>query len=157
YSLFSTLYYAQGQYDKAISAGEKAIALSPNDPLAHAILGSAKKYAGKFEEAIKESETAIRLQPYYPDWYLQDLCMSYYYVGRYEDAVSAAQQALQRAEKQEKKAAAFHYILAVNYIQLGKEKQARYHAEEFLKIYPEYNLDIVRRTSPYKDPAHVEK
>ena len=156
YSLFSTLYYGQRQYDKAISAGEKAIALSPNDPLAHAILGSTKKYAGRFEEAIKESERAIRLQPYYPDWYLRDLCVSYYYAGRYEDAVLALNQALNRSEKQ-KSNYGFHIVLALNYIQLGKEKQARYHAEEALKLNPEFNLEVARRTSPYKDPAHVEK
>jgi adenylate cyclase len=156
YSLLSTLYRAQEQHDKAISAGEKAISLSPNDPLARAIQGDTLKYAGRFEEAIKESEMAIRLQPYYPDWYLAVLCMSYYYVGRYEDAVSALNQALNRAEKQ-KSNYGFHIVLAVNYIQLGKTKQARYHAEEALKLNPEFNLEVARRTAPYKDPTHVEK
>ena len=157
YCVFSTLYLYRGQYEKSISAAEKAIALSPNYELAHAFLGESKKYVGKFEEAIKESEMAIRLQPYYPDWYLTSLCMSYYYVGRYEDAVKALNQALQRAEKQEKKVPAFHFVLALNYIQLGKENQARYHAEEYLKIRPEFNLEIARRSAPYKDPTYVEK
>jgi adenylate cyclase len=157
YSLFNTLYGVQRQYDKAISAGEKAISLSPNDHLARAIQGDTLKYAGRFEEAIKESEMAIRLQPYYPDWYLASLCMSYYYVGRYEDAVSALNQALNRAERQEKSNYGFHIVLAVNYIQLGKEKQARYHAEEALKLYPGYNLEIARRGARYKDPAHIKK
>jgi adenylate cyclase len=157
YCLFSWLYLFRGQLEKSISAGEKAIALSPNDPLARAIQGDTLKYAGRFEEAIKESEMAIRLQPYYPDWYLNSLCMSYYYVGRYEDAISAANQGLKRAEKQEKRVPNYHYILAINYIRLGKEKQARYHAEEYLKLKPEFNLEMARRSSPYKDPAHVEK
>ncbi|MGD8521928.1 MAG: adenylate/guanylate cyclase domain-containing protein, partial [Desulfobacterales bacterium] len=122
YSLLNTLYLYKRQYDQAISAGEKAISLSPNDPLAHAIQGDTLKYAGRFEEAIKESETAIRLQPYYPGWYLRSLCMSYYYAGRYEDAVLALNQALNRSEKQ-KSNLGFHIVLAVNYIQLGKEKQ----------------------------------
>jgi adenylate cyclase len=157
YSLFSTLYLFQGQYDKSISAAEKAISLSPNDHLAHAIQGESKKYAGRFEEAIQEYETAIRLQPYYPDWYILGLCMAYYYVGRYEDAVSAVKQALHRAEKQGTMNYAIHIVMAVNYIQLGKENQARYHAEETLRLNPEYNLEVARRFAPYKDPAHVEK
>ena len=51
----------------------------------------------------------------------------------------------------------FHIVLAVNYIQLGKVKQARYHAEEALKLNPEFNLEVARRSAPYLDPAHVEK
>ena len=50
-----------------------------------------------------------------------------------------------------------HNCLAVNYIQLGKEKQARYHAEKLLKQFPIYNLEMARRFMFHKNPAYVEK
>jgi TolB-like protein/class 3 adenylate cyclase/Tfp pilus assembly protein PilF len=159
HSLFNTIYQIQRQHDKAISEGEIAISLAPNYALAHATQGEAKRFAGRFEESIQHYENALRLQPYYPYWYLLGLCMSYYYVERYEDAVAAAKQYLENAQKKEESSGpgVFYFILALNYIPLGKEKEARAHAKAFLKLYPEYNLEYDRQFSLYKYPKHLEQ
>jgi len=69
HSLWSNIYLAQGEYDKAISAGEKAISLGPNNALCHVLLAHTMTSAGRFEEAIELAEKAIRLSPYYSAWY----------------------------------------------------------------------------------------
>jgi adenylate cyclase len=39
-------------------------------------------YAGEPEKAIEEIERAMRLNPYYPDWYLWYLANAYHTLGR---------------------------------------------------------------------------
>ena len=155
HSLLSSIYMVQKKHDKAISEGEKAITFAPNDPLAHAILGDAERFAGKFEESIQHFEKAMRLQPYYPEWYLASLCISYYYVGRYEDAVEAINQYLQKTEKQG--GFSLHFASAINYIRLSKEKQAKAHAQKLLEMYPGWNLEDNRKSSFFKNPDDLEK
>ncbi|MEJ2137478.1 MAG: tetratricopeptide repeat protein, partial [Desulfofustis sp.] len=155
HSLLSSIYMVQKQHEKAISEGKKAISLAPNDPLAYAVLADAERFAGKFEESIQHFEKAMRLQPYYPEWYLAHLCLSYYYVGRYEDAVAALNQYLRKNEK--KGGFTLNIALAINYIRLGKEQQAEAHAQRLLEMYPAWNLEDNRKSSFFKNPAHLEK
>jgi tetratricopeptide (TPR) repeat protein len=52
YTLLSIIYTVMRQYEKAIAAGERSIALNPNGAFNHAMLGSALSYAGRPEEAL---------------------------------------------------------------------------------------------------------
>ena len=47
------------QFDKAITEGKRAIALGPNDALAHVLLAQTMRYAGRFEKAVELAEKAI--------------------------------------------------------------------------------------------------
>jgi tetratricopeptide (TPR) repeat protein len=152
-------YYSwQKEHDKAIAAGEKSIALGPNNAENHAELGMFYRHAGRFEDSIRVSEKAIRLHPYYPDWYLYNLEYSYYYLGQHEKAIALAKKHIKLIESRGGTDTFWqHLILAQNYIRLGQDKEARYHATEALKQNPEYTFKWEREGSMYKDPALIEQ
>ena len=52
-------------FDNAILHGEKAIELFPNDNNGYFVLGMALRSARRYEEAIVNLETALRLVPLY--------------------------------------------------------------------------------------------
>jgi len=146
------------EYDEAIAIVEKSIALNPNSAENHAILGMYYRFAGRFEDSIRMTEKAIRLHPYYPDWYLYSLEYSYYYLGQYEKAIDIAKKHLKLIESRGGTDTFWqHLILAQNYIRLGQDKEARYHATEALKKNPEYTFKWEREGSMYKDPALIEQ
>ncbi len=148
----------QRQTDKAIAEGKRAIALGPNDALAHILLAMTVRYAGRFEESVDLAEKAIRLQPYYPAWYLSILCWSYYKVGKYQEAIDITKQYLQLAEKRgEDDSWLLHTGMVLNYVRLDRLEDARAHAAKVLKLFPAYSLELSRKMSFYKDPTHLQQ
>jgi hypothetical protein len=47
-------------------------------------------------------------------------------------------------------------MLAMNYIKLGLDQEARDAATELLRQFPDHTLEWDRRYSCYKDPAYLE-
>ena len=141
------------EHDKAIAAAERAIALNPNAAVAYKDLGVILINSGRYEEGTKLIEKAMRLNPIPPTHYLQDLGFGYAHLGRYEDATEMFQMALKRAPNN-----VFGHIgLAYVYISLGREEDARRHAEEVLKLDPTFSLEQYAEIRPVKDKAEVER
>ena len=158
HALLAQTHYLQKDYDKAINEGEKSLSLGPNSAENHAIVGMIYRYVGRFEDSIRMTEKAIRLHPYYPDWYLYSLEYSYYYLGQHEKAIALAKKHIKLIEDQGGNDTSWqHLILAQNYIRLGQDKEARYHAAEALRQNPEYTFKWERESSMYKDPALIEQ
>ena len=156
HSLWSNIYLAQGEYDKAISAGEKAIVLGPNNALCHVLLAHTMTSAGRFEKAIELAEKALRLSPYSSAWYLMMIDDAYRMAGRYEEALAIGKQHLDRCLKGECEPFTAHMGLAATYVGLGRIEEARSHVTELLKIMPGLSLDKARKMISFKDSAHVE-
>jgi len=151
------IYMLQQQHDKAIAEGEKAIAVDPNSAYAHDSLSTALHYSGRNEEAIVHIKKAMRLSPYYPAFYLMFLADSYFFIRRYDESIAVNKQLLERARMGEWPIYMPHLALAANYIQLGKEEKARFHAAEVLKTNPSYSLKAMQSRNPYKNPADMER
>jgi adenylate cyclase len=143
------IYNIQGQLEKAIAEGEKAVALAPNDPRNHILLAGSLNAAARPEEAIVHAEMAMRLEPYYPAWFLSNVLLpSYSQAGRYEEMLAIAEKLFERALKGEYPLQMAHRRLASSYARLDRMEEARAHAAEALKIYPKYSVERWRR-SPY--------
>ena len=150
-------YLLQRQFDQAIAAGEKAIAMNPSDDLPYQKLSFTMRYVGKFDDALTLLKKAMRHNPYYPAYYLNDLAFIYRELGRYEDALTTAQQLFTRAQKGEFAPWLAHFHLALNYMLLNKEKESSEHAKELLKMNPNFSLEWVYMIySKAKDPSHYE-
>jgi adenylate cyclase len=147
------------QYEQAIAEGKRALALGPNDADNHATMAHILRFAGRFEEAIVMIQRAMRLQPNHPSWYLGELAMCYYYVGRHEEAIRLGGQLYSLAGSRGEKFISYwyHAILAMNYIRLGRNEEARKAAAEVKRLFPEYSLEWDRQFSVYKDPALLER
>jgi adenylate cyclase len=90
--LLAGIHLYERLYEQAIAEGQRALALGPNNADIHAIMAHILRFSGRFEEAIVMIQRAMRLQPSHPSWYLGELAMSYYYLGRYEAAIGLAKQ-----------------------------------------------------------------
>jgi len=159
HALLAGIYLSQRQHDLAISKGERAIALGPNYAEVHATMAHILRFVGRFEEAIILIQRASRLQPRYPSWYLGELAMCYYYIGRHEEAIRLAEEFLNLADKRGQEFLSYWYyaILAMNYARLGRVQEARVAAAEITRLFPGYTLDWDRQFSVYKDPEHLER
>jgi adenylate cyclase len=151
------LHMMQGQFEQAIAVGERAITLGTSYDMPNIALSIIMLKAGRFEESIALAKKAIRLNPCYPVYYKTYLASSYFLAGRYEEALEAQEEVLERAQKGEFPPFLAHLDLSAYYMELGREEEARAHAAEVLKINPKFSLESVRKRSLYKDPAHLER
>jgi len=91
HSLLSLLALIQGDHEKAVKEGRKAITLGPSESEVHLLFGEVLYQSGNIEEAVKMCEMAIRLHPYPPLYYLGHTLNAYYWVGRYDESLVLAE------------------------------------------------------------------
>jgi len=156
-SVKGRLYRMQGQFEQAISTGEKSIALGPSHDLSYSTLSTTMLYAGRFEESITLMKKAMRLNPQYPAWYLYILASSYFHEERYEEAIEAGNRLLDRTRKGEWPPILAHLGLSVSYTELGRDEEASAHAAKVLKINPKFSLENYARTNQYKNKSDFER
>ena len=151
------VYSLKRQFDKAVIAGEKAIAMHPNDDLPYYSLAYTMRLVGRFDEAITLIKKAMRHNPYYPPFYLGLLASLYKESGRYEEALVITQKLFVRAQKGEYPLLFSHIHFSSTYMLLGREKEATAHASEVLRIDPNWSLERLRKQySMHKDPAYYD-
>jgi adenylate cyclase len=149
YSVLGLVYMMKRQYDKAIGECERAVSLDPNSAENIFRLGQVLNYAARAEEAIPYLQNAIRLNPLPPASYFVILAASYRESGQYEKAIETSKKALQREPNSQ-----FPYInMAVSYIRLGQEKEARAAAAEILRINPKFSLERFAKMLPFPQPV----
>ena len=158
-ALLGLYYLRQGQFEKAITEGEKSIVLGPTNAQAHVLLAVSMNAVGRFDDVIRLVKIAMRLHPYYPAYYLQWLGVAYRMTGRYDEALTVYNQLFNRSRNGEYRVVGAHLFLAELYAEIGKEDVARTHATEILKMEPGFSLEGISKISTYfyKDPAHLER
>jgi adenylate cyclase len=143
------IYVMKRQYDKAIAECERAVSLDPNSAENIFRLGFVLNYAARADEAIPYLQNAIRLNPLPTATYFVILAISYRDSGQYEKAIEACKKALQREPNTQ-----FAYIhMAISYIRLGQEKEARAAAAEILRINPKFSLERYAKILPLPQPV----
>ena len=122
--LLGFIHLYQMQHEEAISEGQKAIILSPNNAEAHMIMAHILRFAGVFNKATAMIEKALRLEPYYPSFYLSELAMCYYYLDKFEESIARAKEFLNLAESRGDNELLYfgHCIMAMNYVRLGRDE-----------------------------------
>jgi TolB-like protein/Flp pilus assembly protein TadD len=151
------IYLTQRQLEKAIPEFKMAISLDPNFSVGYALLAQAMYYMGEFEESITLMKKALRLRPYYPAWFLDYLAGAYIFTKRYDEAIIAYNQLLDRCRKGECPPTMALFGLAQVYAELGRVEEARAYMVEYLEIKPKYSLETVRKRSQFKNPAHLKR
>ncbi len=160
HSFKNMIYTIQGQFEKAFAEAEKAVSIAPNSPRNNIFLALALNVEARPEEAIVYAKKAMRLEPYYPAWFLGDvLAVSYDQAGRYEEALAVSNKLLERALKGEYPLRKAHRRLAQCYARLDRMEEARAHAEEFRKIDPKFSVKKWRKSrklSVFKDQKWLD-
>ncbi|MCJ7493828.1 MAG: tetratricopeptide repeat protein, partial [Deltaproteobacteria bacterium] len=149
YSALGKTYAMNKQYDKAIAACEQAVSLDPNSSINFMWLGLVLTWAGRAEEGIPYLQHAIRLNPFAAAMFFNNLAVAYRDAGQYEKAIEEAKKALQREPNTQ-----FPYIhMAISYIRLGREEEARAAAAEILRINPKFSLERYAKMLPFTQPV----
>jgi adenylate cyclase len=145
YGVLGMMYGMKKQYDKAIAACEQSITLDSNSSLNFMFLGLVLTWAGRAEEGTKYLQHAIRLNPFAPAMFFNNLAVAYRDAGQYEKAIEECKKALQREPK-----APLPYIhMAISYMRLGREEEARAAAADLLRINPKFSLERYAKTLPF--------
>jgi adenylate cyclase len=153
HAVLSSLYLARREYDKAIAEGERAVALNPGGTLALVNYANSLAHAGKPEEAVPAFQKAIRLNPFGPSGLYREFGNALRDTSRFEEAISAYKKAIQLAPDN----ILAHINLALTYILVGREKEARAEAAEVLRINPKFSLEVWAKTRSYEDQSQTDK
>jgi len=135
-------------HDASISAYQRAYRLNPNDADLLAEMADALMHCGQPEDAVQLLHRAMRLNPYYPDWYLWYLGAAHYQACDYQNAIEAISRMKNPAEGRR--------VLAASYAMLGRRPEATRQAEEVLRVHPNFSLDHWAEVQPDRNRADTE-
>ena len=124
--------FANRRHEEAIDAARKSVAFGPNSAEAHVQLGNILNWAGQPTDGINQIETAMRLNPHYPFYYLFYLGHSHYLLGNNEKAIELMERVVTRAP---------HFLpvrrhLAVLYEETGQTEKAQIQSAEVVRVFP---------------------
>ncbi len=118
---------------------DRAIALNPNS--AGVLAGSVETlvYLGRATEAVERLQTAIRLNPHHPDWYLWSLAWAQYFTGEYEAGLDAIDRMTNIPNLARRTQAAL-------YVRLGRLEEAKASIDKLLENQPGYTIEDQRHS-----------
>ncbi len=87
--IFGRVQLYRRNFDMAEYHHRKSIELNSNDANSQAHMGLMLTFFGEADEAIEWISRAMRLNPYHPDWYCEDLGQALFVGRRYEEAVGS--------------------------------------------------------------------
>jgi TolB-like protein/Tfp pilus assembly protein PilF len=126
----------RGEVHQALTAGERAIASSPNNAEILAEFGMRLALMGQWERGIALIDEAVARNPAHPGWYHTAPALNFYRQRRYAEALEEARQIDAPGWVHN------HTILAMIYGQLGEEEQARAAAQQLLRLDPGFEENI---------------
>jgi adenylate cyclase len=173
--------------ERALAAGQRALALNDSLHGNHIQLGYIYLFQQQYEQALAEMERGVALAPNEAGNYAA-LAVVLSCMGRSEEALKVAEQALrlkttvadshladvgaayavagryeearaplQRYLSRYSNILLAHLTLATVYSELGQPAEARAEAAEVLRLNPNFSLEIHRQRAPIKDPAVLER
>lgn len=124
HALLGMIHLSRRNYDAAVAAAERAVADNPNHATNVALLALILRNAGRPQDAIRRYKTAMRLSPYYPSWFLEDLGFAYLDAAQPEEALITFEKFLERKPDPVHVAHA-HMGRALAFHRLGQHDMAR--------------------------------
>ena len=91
----------------------------------------------------------MRLNPYFPGWYLWYLGNAYFTIGDFGETVQTLIKMRDQSEA--------HRLLTSSYALLGRMGKARHHARQVLAIQPDFSIEHWRKVPPDRDAATLER
>ena len=143
-------YIAVSDIKNGIASSQRAVDLNPSMPMAWIWLGFAKLLAGEPETTITATERARRLNPQGAMvWVHDSLALAYWELGRYDEALDAAQRLV---ATQPTYFPGYAYI-AMNAVALGRPEEARAAITEGRRVQPDLSLELMQNYFGISRPA----
>jgi TolB-like protein/class 3 adenylate cyclase/Tfp pilus assembly protein PilF len=136
---------------RGIKALERAVQLDPNYADAHAFLTVLYIGDGRANDGLKSVETAMKINPRYPFWYLFMRGMAHYVVEEYKSAIEDLEAASERSPT----ALFVRWYLAAAYAQAGQQDDAEWQVEEMRSLGFKGTIDTIIETGHHQDPKYL--
>jgi adenylate cyclase len=146
-------YRELGEYVMALVEAEKAIENDPNYANGHLLLATLLVFAGRPEDGLERIRKAMLLNPHHPYNYTLHLGQALYILGRYDEAVAALEKGIASNPASQR----LHVWLAAAYAQAGDTGSAEWEVDQILTLDPQFSLNRIEGTFPFKDPADRER
>ena len=153
HALMGYIHATRMRFEEAITAGERAIALAPGVATNHAALALTLYYVGSHQQCLMRIRKAVRLSPYFPDWFLIPIGEAYRGTGETEKARQVFEHFAARAPESVLSRAR----LACIHSELGETGKARLAAESVLSINPDFSVARFVNQTPFKEAADRDK
>ena len=125
---------------------ERAIAASPNDSLAWLLKGTLHAFTDEGNQAVHDTELALKLSPLDPHRYYYDFlaATAHLTAGHYDRALALARRSL-RANRSHTSTLR---VMTVAQWQLGRRREARKMAQELMRLEPGLTIDRYLARTP---------
>ncbi len=133
------------EHQIALEEAKKTIRLYPDYVDGQATLAFIQSYSGLLEDALGSLQRAKKINPRSTGIYLEIEGRSLFLLGRYDEALSALEEAAQRNPAVYR----IHLLLAATYAELGQLEDAAWSVDEALSINPDISLANERREAIY--------
>jgi serine/threonine protein kinase/TolB-like protein/Tfp pilus assembly protein PilF len=143
----------QRRHTEALAAAARAVVLDPNYADGMVLMASVLCYDGKTENTVGLIQRAVRLNPRFPVNYPFHLGQCYFAMGRYEEAIAAFRQALDRNPLSEREL----LWLAAAYALAGRLADAQWTVSELQAGGRRLSLRRVEPTIPFTRREHLER
>ena len=140
-------------HEEALAAARQWVRVEPGNADAYANLAGAKHFSGEHEDVIPLVEKAIRLNPFYPFYYVLYRGQALLAMERYEEALEA----IERSVSRNPEALPPHLYRSACLAHLGRDADARAAMAEVRRMVPEISADWVKTFFTYKDAADLDR
>ena len=134
YRLLAQINLFKKRYDLALAQVDHALEINPSDADNYAYRGSILVWAGKAAEALPWLEGALRFDRA-NGFAAARLCMTYYLLGRYREAVDAGDRALSRNPGRNTQMIT-HPMMAAAYAEEGRQQDAEHERAVTARLWP---------------------
>jgi len=135
----------RGEFREAMKAARRSLELDPNNADAYVTLALSTNFSGDPEKAIDLMGQAIALNPRYGSRYSGVLGIAYYHAGKYDEALAALEDSLQRNSQRIPP----HLYKAAIYMKRGNLEEAEWQVTEVDSIKPGFTLGKFDRILPF--------
>lgn len=147
--VLSVVYRSLGRAEDSIAAAQRSVELEPNYADGLTTLAISLNFGGRPEEGLVALETAIKLNPLRPFFYVWAQGQSYYLMGEYDQAAALFEQVTQSNPH----FPAAHKMLVATYVEQGRLSDAEWAAQELLTSAPGFSVVAEASVTPYTDPV----
>jgi adenylate cyclase len=153
YQVLSYALAVSGDHQASMLAGERAVALTPNDPDSLMAMAKAQVRFGAYREAVTNAERARRLHPMAPEYYAYVHGQALYAAGRLAEADKILGDCLLRAPQEPN----CLKIRAAVLSRLDRRDEARQAMVQLLSIEPRFSLSAERTYRRFGDSPLMER
>ena len=146
--LMSYVLVQEKDFDGALAAANKTVALAPYDTFMLSRLTMVLVQVGRPELALQWADQAAARDPALGWFYNYGRGWAHLVLGRYEEAVDALTQTQFNDA---------HLLLAIAYVRLGRMADARAEVVKMMKINPAITLQAWRLGHSFRDPAILDR